>query len=62
MGVYEVEFMLYGGRRESPATVCLSADNPEQAVREAKSTVLSQEPATDILTVTGIRTINAQEA
>ena len=62
MNIYEVQFQLSSGWHQSPATVCLQADTREQAVKEAKNTVLSQEPATDILIVTGIRTINAQEA
>lgn len=62
MNTYEVSFQLYSGRRESPATVCLQADTCEQAVEEAKNTILSQELATDTLEVVGIRTISLKEA
>lgn len=62
MNTYEVSFQLSSGWHQSPATVCLQADTREQAVKEAKNTVLSQEPSTDILTVTGIRTISLKEA
>lgn len=62
MNIYEVQFQLSSGRRQSPATVCLSADNSEQAIKEARSTVLVQEPSTDVITTVGIRTISLKEA
>lgn len=62
MNIYEISFQLSSGRHQSPATVCLSADNQAQAVETAKQTVLAQEPSTDVLEITGVRTISLKEA
>ena len=59
MTIYKVNFMSYSGLHKSPASVCLSADDCEEAVENAIDTVLTQ-IAVDVLEITGVQVISAR--